>query len=72
MQKLSESIAREVECFKVDLLDTKKQELNVKNPEHRRIINNIVANEKAYRRHIARAGCGAPPDEAKPEAPNSI
>jgi hypothetical protein len=48
MKKISEQIAKEVNCFKADLKDTKGVELDVKNPEHKRIVSNIVANEKAY------------------------
>lgn len=53
MNKISEEIAKEVRCFKQDLLDTKGQKLDIKNPEHKRIVGNIVANEKAYRKHVA-------------------
>jgi hypothetical protein len=49
MNKLSQEIAKEVDCLKKDLKDTKGQDLDPKNPEHKRILGNIVANEKAYR-----------------------
>lgn len=52
MNKLSHEIAKEVDCFKQDLKDTKGQELDPKNPEHRRILGNIVATEKAYRKRF--------------------
>ncbi len=48
MKKISEQIVKEIECFKADLKDTKGEEFDVKNSEHKRIISNIVANEKAY------------------------
>ena len=48
MCKLSQAIAKEVNYFKRDLEDTKRQTLDLKNPEHKRILDNIVANEKAY------------------------
>ena len=53
MNKISESIAKEVKVFEQDLQDTKRQTLDIKNPEHKRIVGNIVANEKAYRKHVA-------------------
>jgi hypothetical protein len=49
MRRLSIEISNEVACFMKDLWDTKKQVLNLKDLEHKRIIENIVANEKAYR-----------------------
>ncbi len=49
MNKLSQEIAKELNYFKKDLEDTKGQTLDLKNPEHKRILDNIVANEKAYR-----------------------
>jgi hypothetical protein len=48
MKKISERIVKEFECFKADLKDTKGEVFDVKNPEHKRIVGNIVANEKAY------------------------
>lgn len=53
MKKISEAIAKEFEYFKLDLKDNKGEVLDVKNPNHRRILHNIVAHEKAYRRRFA-------------------
>lgn len=47
--KISESIAKEINVFTQELQETKGQKLDIKNPEHKRIVGNIVANEKAYR-----------------------